>query len=321
MALLSVVGLMFLFASAAAGRTVLRWVRRPWETPPREVFTASLLPNVRRAAAAVPGDPPRSLHVHVVVRYERIAAEAVEGAPTESVPAVRAAYQIRYPRSWIMVDAGHVDNAVDSESHQLLQRALVDAQLIVFTHEHHDHLGGVVGSPRRVDLERNTLLTRPQLQRLLSVQLNSPVHLEPDEAARFLSFDYDPFVPIAPGVVLIKAPGHTPASQFVYVRLDSGREIVLAGDVAYLELGIEEGRQKPESVYLDEDRIAIATELAWLRAIGETGVSVLLSHDYGMLLDLIERGIVEPQLDLSPGLEDDIPTQTSEASRERPSRR
>jgi glyoxylase-like metal-dependent hydrolase (beta-lactamase superfamily II) len=36
-------------------------------------------------------------------------------------------------------------------------------------------------------------------------------------------------IQFAPGVVLIKAAGHTPGSQMVHVRLASGKEVMLVG--------------------------------------------------------------------------------------------
>ena len=114
--------------------------------------------------------------------------------------------------------------------------------------------------------------------------------------------DYNPIAPIAPGVVLIKAPGHTPGSQMVYVRLRSGAEVILAGDVAWSMCGIDSQRQKPDSTtrsFGGEDRQAVATELPWLRDVQESQVTVVVSHDVAWIDKLIARGILTAGFDLS----------------------
>jgi glyoxylase-like metal-dependent hydrolase (beta-lactamase superfamily II) len=98
--------------------------------------------------------------------------------------------------------------------------------------------------------------------------------------------------------VLIKAPGHTPGSQVVYVRLASGREVILSGDVAWHRLGIETETEKPDSAsrLLGEDRAAIAGELAWLHQAARSGVTVVVSHDGEQLETLARQGILREGL-------------------------
>ena len=45
--------------------------------------------------------------------------------------------------------------------------------------------------------------------------------------------EYDHYYAAAPGIVLVKAPGHTPGSQLVFVKLASGKELLFIGDVAW----------------------------------------------------------------------------------------
>ena len=45
--------------------------------------------------------------------------------------------------------------------------------------------------------------------------------LPPDAASRYVVVDYERYLPVAPGMVLIKAAGHTPGSQMVYVALEA----------------------------------------------------------------------------------------------------
>jgi glyoxylase-like metal-dependent hydrolase (beta-lactamase superfamily II) len=85
---------------------------------------------------------------------------------------------------------------------------------------------------------------------------------------------------LAPGVVLIQAPGHSPGSQFVYVQLANGQEILLIGDLVWMMAGLENNHQKPQGVSesIKEDRVAIQAEMDWVRQImGTTTIAVVPS--------------------------------------------
>ena len=279
-------------------------------------YTDALLDKVRAAARAVPGDLPRSLHVLTFAEFKTPLSGAVEGAGDEVVDGAYTAFQVRYPRGWIMVDAG-VDREVETDTtvtiredrYQRVQEALRGASLIVVTHEHHDHVAGVIHTPARGLLAPKTVLTRAQVQTLRAMDTrkrrlgNSPlVRLTPADAARYLVIDYEQLYPVAPGLVLVKAPGHTPGSQMVYVRLDSGQETLLVGDIAWFMAGIERRLQKPTGVSreMGEDRAALKEQLDWLSGLTQRQHIVLVnSHDAAWLGSLVSRGILKDDLDLS----------------------
>ena len=125
--------------------------------------------------------------------------------------------------------------------------------------------------------------------------------MEPSWASRYCVIDYDLLYPLAAGVVLIKAPGHTPGSQMVYVRLASGKEVLLIGDIAWVLAGVEQRRQKPEaqSARLGEDRAAIQQELEWLHNVmARTSIAVVNSHDDAWIAMRVREGVLEDGLDL-----------------------
>ena len=121
-----------------------------------------------------------------------------------------------------------------------MQQALGEVDAILVTHEHFDHLCGVSQSPRFAELAPKLHLTTEQLDS--DVYLSS-VTPELREAATRLSFDR--ITSFAPGVVLIKAPGHTPGSLWVYVRQRSGAEWLFVGDTLWTEAALEHGVSKP----------------------------------------------------------------------------
>lgn len=270
-------------------------------------YSNTLLPLVRRAAALPPGDPPTAIHVGFLNPFRGPLSSVVEGGSTDSASAAYTVFQIRFPRGWIIVDAAldrefvpHSTTFSD-EDYDRIQRALRDARLIVVTHEHHDHIAGVIRSPYLVQVRQHTLLTRSQVNTLLE-RPNSPrIRIDSTTAQEYLTNEYDLFAPIAPGVVLIKAPGHTPGSQMVYIRLASGQEVILAGDIAWNMLGITEQRQKPEetSRALGEDRSAIAEQLQWLKDVSGPRTAVVVSHDVARINALIERGVLRSDFDFT----------------------
>jgi glyoxylase-like metal-dependent hydrolase (beta-lactamase superfamily II) len=243
--------------------------------PQTNPYSDALLPASRRAATIVPGDPPKSLHVLTFNRGKSPVSEAVENAPSDPIAVANVVFQILYSHGWIMVDAGMDRELIDAgdefsqERYDRAQLALRDARMIVVTHEHDDHVAGVIRSPYLSEIERKTILNRAQVQTLLNHPNKPAIKLDRERAARYLVVDYDLLLPIAPGVVLIKAAGHTPGSQMVYVHLASGQELLLAGNVAWLMLGIEKRLQKPESASkrYGEDREAIRPQLEWLHGL------------------------------------------------------
>lgn len=270
------------------------------------LYSDSLLPALRRAAAAVPGAFPQGVRVLAFNWSRGLASGVVEGGPADSVGRANVVFQIRYPSGWIMVDAG-MDKQIannpprfSDERYDRVQLTLRDARLIVITHEHYDHIEGVLRSPYLGRIRPKTMLNRAQVQTLMTGSNPGNVKLDSADAARYLVVDYDGLLPIAPGVVLIKAPGHTPGSQMVYLRTARGQEMVLAGDVAWAMAGVETNRQKPEAVSqrLHEDRALIAPQVAWLHGLAAQHVAVVVSHDDASVLGLVRQGVLADGVDL-----------------------
>lgn len=271
-------------------------------------YTDTLLGAARALAHAVPGDLPLSLGYYPFGNLTAPLDAAVEGATDTQVAGVYAVFQIRYSHGWIMVDAG-VDREVESdttvhldpERYNQVQAALRGANLILVTHEHHDHVAGAIRTNTPDRVIPKTLLTRQQLQTLLTEPNSPKIRLTPAEAVRYLVIDYTTLYPVAPGVVLLKAPGHTPGSQMVYVHLASNQEVLLVGDISWMMAGIRDGRQKPAAISHDlgEDREALQQQLDWLSGLGERQhIALANCHDAAWLQSLVQQGILKEGLDL-----------------------
>lgn len=264
-------------------------------------FNSELLPTLRRAATLIPGDAPTRVNFVLLNPFTLPLGYAIENGGADTVAGGYPVFQIRFPHGWIVVDAA-VDRTYwpDSKTfveddYRAIHETLRGARLIVVTHEHDDHVLGVLISPFLAEIRAHTILTTPQVQSLMARPNNPRIKIDSTVAARYVVTDYEPMMPIGPGVVLVKAPGHTAGSQIVYVRLKSGVEILIAGDVAWNMAGIDSLRQKPvasTSSFGGEDRVAIAKELRWLQSVAGPQTVVLVSHDVAWLNKLAARGLL-----------------------------
>jgi glyoxylase-like metal-dependent hydrolase (beta-lactamase superfamily II) len=262
------------------------------------------LPNISAAAALVPGRRPLRLNVLKFAESRRTKNFSVKGAPSDPSVQARTAFQVMYADGHIMVDTGMdqqvhrffgrgVEEPYDAEAARQVDRALTTAKLIVVTHEHGDHVAGVIRTSRARELAPKTILTRSQVQTLLTTPQMPEIKLTEEMAARYLVVDYDTYFPLAAGVVLIKAPGHTPGSQMVYVALESGREYLLIGDAAWHMDGVRlmKGKDAP---WIVEDQDAVMSQLTWLNELSrsEPRVVIVASHDDEEHADLIQKGML-----------------------------
>jgi glyoxylase-like metal-dependent hydrolase (beta-lactamase superfamily II) len=160
-----------------------------------------------------------------------------------------------------------------------IERALGEAGLVLVTHEHPDHQGALValgGLPLLQAARLNPGQTRsaPLAAKLAWLAGAAPT-------ARIT-----PGAPqaVAPGVVVIPAPSHTPGSQMIYVRLANGRELLFAGDIATFGQSWEETRARSRLVsehFAPEDRHEVFAWLRTIRALRDSAPALIIlpGHD------------------------------------------
>lgn len=265
-----------------------------------------LLRQLRYAATTVPGALPTELRYITVAESHRPRRIVLDGGSDEPYVQARTAFQLVYDDSTVMIDAGMDEEvhrtfgmgAVEPywpERNAAVQAALEAASLIVITHEHGDHVAGVIRSPNRRAIAAHTVLTKAQVETLVLAPQSPQIRLTPAQAAEYLVIDYALFHPVAPGVVLVKAPGHTPGHQMVFARLASGAEYLLSADVTWALDGIANMTQRPQTTSnrIREDRGALELQIRWLKMLLNTsGVVVVPSHDSVYLDDLEQRGLI-----------------------------
>jgi glyoxylase-like metal-dependent hydrolase (beta-lactamase superfamily II) len=191
--------------------------------------------QIRQVAAMIPGPRPIRVNVIKFAESRRPKNFAVKGLPSEPSVQARTAYQIVYADGTVMVDTG-----MDLATHRFFGRGVEEpyfpdqaakvaeglrrAKAIIVTHEHGDHVAGLVRSEYFSEIAPKSVLTRAQLETLLNDPQIPELRPTPEIAAKLRVIDYSDTFAFAPGIALIKAPGHTPGSQMVYVALQSGKE-------------------------------------------------------------------------------------------------
>ncbi len=275
-----------------------------------EPYPANLLQRVRQAAATVPGELADAINFAKVAESHRTYSAVIEDGSEDPFISARSAFQIVYPDGSIMLDSG-MDETVHRfygfgrvepywpDVNDTVQAALRRAQLIIITHEHGDHVAGVLRSDYRDELAPKTILTKDQVRTLSLAPQLPEITLTPAQARDYIVVDYELILPVAPGVVLIKSPGHTHGHQMVYVQLAGGQEFLFIGDIGWSLDNITELKLRPAATIarVKEDPQALMHQMTWIKQVMDAdGLIVVPSHDDRLLTRYAEEGLLGTSL-------------------------
>lgn len=277
------------------------WLTAREAPPERSDYTLDLA-RIRALAEETPGPRPSAIHSALLAEAEIPRAAVFAGESFDPHPMVHQVFQVVWPERSLLIDPGfsqafhaaEMQGAYDAAVWDEVQLAVAAAENIVVTHEHADHLEGIARYEAPDTLVGRLWLTREQLANEPRLEA---VDFPPDLRARLEPVDYEDALPAGRGVVLIKAAGHTPGSQMVYLHLASGRELLLLGDVAWHLDQVRDLHYRPRLVtdwFLNEDREAVLHQLRALHDLmaAEPAIELVPSHDADVRARLVASGLL-----------------------------
>lgn len=306
-----ILGLLFFIV---AGIGVLFWWLLLSGTPPKEAPKEFPIDEWRQLIEIDKGRGPSSIVWHEVSSDLAPSWVVQTGRFGEELPMTMGALELKWSYSdgeeagISVVIGGAVDELTATAMQQSdqwnfsnfaydsLTKAMLEAQQVLITHEHLDHVMGIARHPEIDKLASKLRLNRSQLEAMGQFTLSGtlPVSLEKLEPTNF-----DEPIRIAPGVVVSPAAGHTAGSQVVYVRRVDGIELLLIGDIVWNAGNIEALKPRPRlTQYVvfepNEDREKIERQIRALHdlATAEPNLIILPSHDRSLHQSLVRQGVL-----------------------------
>lgn len=258
---------------------------------------------IRTLANSIPGSKATEIRYEEVAALEFSEALQMAGDPWQAIAMPVYAYQLVFPEQTLIVDTAE-DRATakpdalilrfDQQAYDRVSRAMEQAAQIVVTHEHLDHIGGIVAHPHLQKILPALRLTEEQVGNTGGTSVG---HLPGEVLKNYQALRYERLLAIAPGVVLIKSPGHTPGSQMVYVQRADGRELLFLGDVSWRLRNIENVRERPLLMtwVIGEDRPAVLGQFLALHALhqSEGGLAMVPGHEGPAVKALASAGLLQ----------------------------
>ena len=234
-------------------------------------------------AATASGALPEHIEVEQVGEFAFPQKLVIAGDDFHMHQMVLLAHRVVWPNRSLIIDTAMSPAAakampgskLDEAAFARVEAALKTADTIIFTHEHSDHIGGVASAPDFASIAKKVRITREQLNGKLQRS-----DFRAGTLGQLEALDYEGLYAVAPGVVLQKAPGHSPGSQLIYVELANGTRFLFVGDIAwsYDNITRQTGRPGIATLLMSEDRPAVAAQLQALAAL-PPDIHIIVAHD------------------------------------------
>lgn len=185
--------------------------------------------TLQRLADSIPGPKPVSVKPLIAARHREMAGLLATGAGLHPAPLLDVAYVVSGPWGTVLIDGGYPVHDQLETTDEVSAR-LNDARLLLFTGEE-DQLTTAVDDLPPLRLAQAALLNPAQ-----AVAVRQRLAADRAILSNYFPFRItsDEMTAVAPGVVVIRTPGHTSGAQMIYVNTQDGRRLLLTGNTAPL---------------------------------------------------------------------------------------
>jgi glyoxylase-like metal-dependent hydrolase (beta-lactamase superfamily II) len=265
-------------------------------------FASLLLLAVLSAPVARAGGPAE-MKLYVFTSGSLTAAKGAfqAGASSDPITVPVGFYVVKHPRGVVLFDTGNNDKTItdpvgwwgplakgfglkmtadDAIDVQLAKVGVkpADVKIVILGHMHLDHAGNMQKFPNATFLIQNDELTAAYWPDAHV----GPFYIPGDfnEAKNYkivrLSGDIDVFGDQS--IVVVRAPSHTPGSQFAVVRLPKSGTYVLTSDACYLRENLDKGILSPGgATWSSRGTYEAYDKFRYLR--DAEGASIFFAHD------------------------------------------